>query len=102
VHALRDNIRDSLYTKHIPNFRVLCPNRMVGVGQRNQVPSDEEAARTAALWGANPVHPSAAAYRCMAEQLEKDILNSDARYTNPAKQHGQKRPRIDLSLGRAD
>jgi hypothetical protein len=102
VHALRDNIRDSLYTRHTPNFRVLCPNRMVGVGQRSQVPSDEEAARTAALWGANPVHPSAADYRCMPEHLEKDILNSEARYTNPAKQHTQKRPRIDLSLGRAD
>jgi hypothetical protein len=98
VHALRD----SLYTKHVQNFRVLCPNRMVGVGQRSQVPSDEEAARTAALWGADPVHPSAAAYRCMAEQLEKDMLNAEARYTNPAKHHAQKRPRIDLSLGRAN
>ncbi len=102
LHALRDNIRDSLYTRQTPNFRVLCPNRMVGVGQRSQVPSDEEAARTAALWGANPVHPSAADYRCMPEHLEKDILNSEARYTNPAKQHAQKRPRIDLSPGRAD
>jgi hypothetical protein len=99
VHALRDNIRDSLYT---PNFRALCPNRLVGIGQRSQVPSDEEAARTAAMWGSNPVHPSAAAYRCMAEHLEKDILNTEARYTNPAKQNIQKKPRIDLSLGRAN
>jgi hypothetical protein len=38
----------------------------------------------------------------MAEHLEKDMLNLDARYTNPAKQHLQKKPRIDLSLGRAD
>jgi hypothetical protein len=102
VHALRDNIRNSLYTRHIQNFRVLCPNRMISVGQHAQIPSDEEAARTAALWGANPVHPSAAAYRCMAEHLEKDMLNLDARYTNPAKHHGQKKLRIDLSLGRAD
>jgi hypothetical protein len=102
VHALRDNIRDSLYTRHTQNFRVLCPNRMIGVGKRAETPSDEEAARSAALWGANPVHPSAAAYRCMAEQLEKDILNLDARYTNPVKHHDEKKPRIDLSLGRAD
>jgi hypothetical protein len=101
VHALRDNIRDCLYTKHVQNFRVLCPNRMIGVGQR-QATSDEEAARSAALWGADPVHPSAAAYRCMAEQLEKDLLNAEARYTNPAKHHAQKRPRVDLSLDRAD
>jgi hypothetical protein len=38
----------------------------------------------------------------MAEHLEKDMLNLDARYTNPVKHHGQKKPRIDLSLGRAD
>jgi hypothetical protein len=89
VHSLRDNIRDSLYTKHVQNFRVLCPNRMVGVGQRSQVPTDEEAARMAALWGADPVHPSAAAYRCMAEHLEKDMLNTDARYMNPTKHHAK-------------
>jgi hypothetical protein len=38
----------------------------------------------------------------MAEHLEKDILNDEARYTNPAKHNTQKKPRIDLSLGRAD
>jgi hypothetical protein len=102
VHALRDNIRDSLYTRHTQNFRVLCPNKMVGVGRQSQAASDEEAARTAALWGANPVHPSAAAYRCMAESLEKDVLNIEARYTNPGKQQNQKKPRVDHSLGRAD
>jgi hypothetical protein len=102
VHALWDNIRDSLYTKRMQNFRVLCPNKMVGVGQRSQEPSDEEVARTAAMWGSNPVHPSAAAYRCMAENLEKDVLNIEARYTNLGKQQTQKKPRVDLSLGRAD
>jgi hypothetical protein len=94
--------RDSLFTRRKQNFRVLCPNKMVGVGQRSQVPSDEEAARTAAMWGSNPVHPSAAAYRCMAENLEKDVLNNEARYTNPGKQQTHKKPRFDLSLGRAD
>jgi hypothetical protein len=102
VHALRDSIRDSLFTRRTQNFRVLCPNKMIGVGQRSQAPSDEEAARTAAMWGSNPVHPSAAAYRCMAEHLEKDVLNIEARYTNPGKQQTLKKPRIDLSLGRAD
>jgi hypothetical protein len=64
VHALRDSIRDSLYTRKVQNFRVLCPNRMVGVGQRLQEPTDEEAAKAAALWGRDPVHPTGAAYRC--------------------------------------
>ncbi len=80
VHALRDNIRDSLYTKHVQNFRVLCPNRMVGVGQRSQVPSDEEAARTAALWGADPVHPSAAAYRCTVSAIKSARSRKNMRF----------------------
>jgi hypothetical protein len=75
---------------------------MIGVGHRSQAPSDEEAARSAAMWGSNPVHPSAAAYRCMAELLEKDILNNESRYTNPGKQQTNKKPKFDLSLVRAD
>jgi hypothetical protein len=31
VHALCGNIHDSLYKRHIPNFRMLCPNHMVEV-----------------------------------------------------------------------
>ncbi len=38
----------------------------------------------------------------MAENLEKDVLNIEARYINPGKQQAQKKPRVDLSLGRAD
>jgi hypothetical protein len=94
VHALRDNIRD---------FRVLCPNRMVGVGQRLQEPTDEEAAKAAALWGRDPVHPTGAAYRCMAELLEQDICNPESKYTNPRlKSSINKKPRLDLSLERAE
>ncbi len=101
VHALRDHIRDCLFTRRVPNFRVLCPNRMIGVGQRRQVPSDDEAAKAAALWGNNPVHPTAAAYRCMADCLMSDIQNEEAKYTNPSRPTGDsKRPKIDHSQGR--
>ncbi len=74
---------------------------MIGVGQRRQTPSDDEAAKAAALWGNNPVHPTAAAYRCMADCLMTDIQNEEAKYTNPSKPTGDsKRPKIDLSQGR--
>jgi hypothetical protein len=63
IAGLRDSIRDVLFVKKIQNFRVLCPNRMIGVGQRRQEPSDEEAAKAAAVWGSDPVHPTSAAYR---------------------------------------
>jgi hypothetical protein len=101
IHLLRDSIRDSLFTKHVPNFRVLCANKMVGIGQRKEEPSDEEAAATAALWGVDPVHPTGAAYRVIADSIEKDLANTDAKYTNPPRVlHGQKRQLRDLSLDR--
>ncbi len=103
IHALRDGIRDTLFTKRIDNFRVLCPNRMIGVGQRRGVPSDEEAAASAALWGTDPVLPTSAAYRMMADLIEKDLSNVDARYTNPPKNvNNDKQPCPDLSRKRAE
>jgi lysophospholipase L1-like esterase len=101
IAALRDAIRDSLFVKKVQNFRVLCPNKMVGVGQRREEPSDEEAAKTAALWGPDPVHPTAAAYRVIAEALDTDAANPDARYTNPGRKDTRhKKPRYDPSLHR--
>jgi hypothetical protein len=76
---------------------------MVGVGQRLQELTDEEAAKAAALWGRDPVHPTGAAYRCMAELLEQDMCNPDSKFTNPKiKSSINKKPRLDLSLERAE
>jgi hypothetical protein len=101
IASLRDSIRDALFVKKVPNFRVICPNRMIGVGQRRQEPSNEEAAKVVALWGSDPVHPTSAAYRQIAESLEEDLRDEDARYTNPAKAaQSKKKPRYDPSLDR--
>ncbi len=102
IHSLRDSIRDRLFTRRAANFRALCPNRMVGVGQMREEPTDEEAALMTALWGPVPEHPSSAAYRQMADMIETDLLNAEAHYTNPVKKPScEKRPRVDLSLQRA-
>jgi hypothetical protein len=103
VAALRDHIRDAFFTRRIPNFRVLCPNRMFGMGLRRHEISDEEASRTAALWGPDPVHPTQAAYRLIAEAIEADLQDPDAKYTNPPKDTHQsaKKPRHDPSRERA-
>jgi lysophospholipase L1-like esterase len=101
IASLRDSIRDALFVKKVPNFRVICPNRMIGVGQRRQEPTDEEAAKAAALWGSDPVHPTSAAYRQIAESLEEDLKDEDARYTNPTRAAQlKKKPRYDPSLDR--
>jgi hypothetical protein len=101
IAGLRDSIRDTLFVKKVPNFRVLCPNRIIGVGKRKQDPSDEEAAKAAALWGSDPVHPTSAAYRLIAETLEDDLRDSDARYTNPTGTvQARKKPRYDPSQDR--
>jgi hypothetical protein len=49
VAALRDHIRDALFTRRVANFRVLCPNKMFGMGLRRNEISDDDAVRTAAL-----------------------------------------------------
>jgi hypothetical protein len=41
VYALRNHVQDSLFTRKVPNFRVLCPNHMIGMGQRRIEPSDD-------------------------------------------------------------
>ncbi len=103
VASLRDHICDALFTRRISNFRVLCPNRMFGMGLRRQDISDEEATRTAALWGPDPVHPTSAAYRMIAEAIEADLQDPEARYTNPPKetQPSSKKARHDPSRERA-
>jgi hypothetical protein len=103
VAALRDHIRDAFFMQRVSNFRVLCPNRMFGIGLRRQDISDEEATRTAALWGPDPMHPTSVAYRMIAEAIEADLQDLDVRYTNPPKQiqTGAKKARHDPSQERA-
>ncbi len=102
IYALRDHVRDFLFIKKTPCFRVLCPNRMLGMGQRRIEIADDDAERTAALWGPDPVHPTSAAYRVMADAIENDLSSPDSKYTNPATtQRGEKRMRTDFSMERA-
>jgi hypothetical protein len=103
VASLCDHIRNAFFTRRIPSFRVLCPNRMFGMGLRRQDISDKEATWTAALWGLDPVHLTAVAYGMMAEAIEADLRNLGACYTNPPKQLqlGAKKARHDPSLERA-
>jgi hypothetical protein len=58
---------------------------MFGMGLRRQDISDEEAARTAALWGPDRVHLTTAAYLMMVEAIKADLQDKEARYTNPPK-----------------
>jgi hypothetical protein len=104
ISGLRDSIRDTLYIRRIQNFRVLCPNKMIGLGPRQADISDSEAKEFAELWGDNPVHPSTAAYRKMAHDLEADLLTPEARYTNPVRSGDRspaKKLKPDDSLNRA-
>jgi hypothetical protein len=100
--VLKDYIRDSLYTRHTSNFRVICPSKILGIGQRSSELPLEEARILAAEWGNNPVHPSEAAYEKLAAGILKDIGNTDSKYTNPPRAASQltKKPRLDLSLER--
>jgi hypothetical protein len=61
IYALRDFMRDNFCTKRVANFRVLCRNRMLGIGPRPDDMSDDKVSSLATLWGKDPVHPSAVA-----------------------------------------
>ncbi len=102
IFRLRDYIRDALFTKRTSNYRVLCPNRMLGIGAHL---SDEDAQKIGGLWGPDPVHPSQEAYKVLAASIEDDLCCSEARYTNPPKEalgNAQKKPRIDLAQTRQE
>ncbi len=58
---------------------------MIGVGQGRQELTDEEATKTAALWGLDPVHPTGAAYHVMADSLETDFQNQNCPIHKPRK-----------------
>lgn len=43
ILGIRDFIRDLLYTRRVSNYRILCPNKMIGLGPRSGDISDSEA-----------------------------------------------------------
>jgi hypothetical protein len=71
--ALKDYIWDSLYTIRISNYRVVCPKKILGIGQRQSELAIEDARLLADLWGEDPVHPANSAYKVIAEGILKDI-----------------------------
>jgi hypothetical protein len=102
VFRLREYIRDSLFTKRTGNFRVICPNRMLGLGP---MLDDDKATEISELWGRDAVHPLPAAYESMAAVLDKDIADEGARYINPPKtatRPPSKKPRVYQSKLRQD
>jgi hypothetical protein len=63
----KEYVRDTVYTRHTSNFRVLHPNKILGIEQRKTKMPIEDAKELAALWGSNKVHPSQNAYKVIAK-----------------------------------
>ncbi len=100
VFWLQDSIRDALYTKRCCNFRVVCTNKLIGIGPDL---SDDAAKATSQMWVSDPVHPSPAAYEALTSAIERDILTDEVKYINALKPHGgaaSKRQKTDLSRTR--
>jgi hypothetical protein len=92
--ALKDFVRDTLYTRHVSNFRVLCPNKILGIGQRRTDMPIEEARELAHTWGNDPVHPSSAAYMRIVEGIVQDLKNpKPATPTRPRETHPRQNSR---------
>jgi hypothetical protein len=58
---------------------------MVSMGPRLGGISLDEACEAGDLWGKNPVHPSQAAYKAVADAITADAGNPEARYSKPPK-----------------
>jgi hypothetical protein len=101
VFRLRDNISDALYTRRGNNFRVICSNRLLGIGPNL---SDEAAKELSRPWGGDPVHPLPEANEELASRIVSDILIEGVKYINPPKEHhsssAPKKPRTDLACSR--
>jgi hypothetical protein len=83
ISLLKEFVRYTLYTRHTSNFRVLCPNKILGIGQqrKSELPI-EDARELAALWGPDLVHPAAPAYQVIVDSIAHDLANSESWYTN--------------------
>jgi hypothetical protein len=82
IASLKDFVRDTLYTRHTSNFRILCPNKILGIEQQRLEMPIEDARELAALWGPDPVHPAASAYQLIVDGIAQDLASSESRYTN--------------------
>jgi hypothetical protein len=99
VQELHLYIRDSLFTKKVCNYRVICPNQILGLGQKKINLNDNDVKAAADLWGSDPVHPGVKAF------LEADLANAEAKNTNPPVSlimAAAQKPRVDLSQQRED
>ncbi len=101
VFRLCDYIRETLYTRRCSNFRVICANRLLGIGPNL---NDDAAKELSRLWGMDPVHPLPEAYEELASKVMSDILIEGVKYINPPKEHhsafAPKKPRTDLARSR--
>ncbi len=88
MFRLWDNIRDALYTRRCSNFRVVCTNRLIGIGPHL---SDDAAKEISQMWGSDPVHPKSEAYEALATAIERDVLTDEVKYINAPKSRSDNR-----------
>ncbi len=98
VFRIREHLREAAYNKRVWRFRVLCPNRFIGMGERSDDPSLDELRVTVTRRGADPVHPGEDTNVMMADSLSAEMEKSPTIYTNSGtSQSGPpgKRQRVD-------
>jgi hypothetical protein len=57
TNMIREYLRDFAFMKRKRRFRLMCPNCLIGMGERNDNPEMEDLCAVAERWGAGPVHP---------------------------------------------
>ena len=99
VLKIREFLRDFAYMKRVRRYRILCPNRMIGIGDSEDASLDELRV-VASRWGEDPVHPAEATYKLLADELMTEMGRDRASYSNSETGNdnsSRKRKRVDLA-----
>jgi hypothetical protein len=67
--------------KRTRRFRVICPNRMIGMGERHEDPALDELWVVAERW-VTPLIRTKETYTLMAESLMEELERPPSAYTN--------------------
>jgi hypothetical protein len=99
IYQIRNLVRNSAHLKRIRKYKIVCPNRIIGMGERRNDPLIEELREVADRWDAVAVHPASDIYKLMAGLLDEIMEPPESSYSNSGMPLGSglKRPRRDLA-----
>jgi hypothetical protein len=70
TYWIRNVLGDCAHLKRTRKYKVVCPNWMIGMGERSDNPPIEELQEVADCWSLDAVHPASETYKLMVGLLD--------------------------------